>query len=813
MKRERLRSELSRGRTELEVLGTDEANVVRERDRLINIAQTVNLEREMPAIEHLAGAHGGTAEERVQMQGGRSRERGSQSEKADQAERKSTRTQDETFSEWGSMFTDSLASGEQYQRSLPSFMRNLDPNAYTQNASRASSVATRAQQSSASKGTHMSEYGQAAIAMDGASRSEKMHNTVFDTQSQPFGYGKGCISMSGERQSLDRVGRKSLSKHSSVSYTHYSVFDIQSQTEKKVIETADEERLLRDRIGRILSSDKQLAEERKERELAEKKMKERLEQLKAVQSELRKETERQNRLDQMRDEHTRLERQLLEKIQEDRMREARIFEMHRETLRLEEEMKRSGTKHQHGGTHVKVEPAEDRQSNRPESETDRKRQTDEDRRFKMLREIDRQEKEKMREQQQLALKRKVKEKEIRQKAQALKQIDEELERDKFPTSRETNENYEYDKETAELERERSQLINRQMEMQKQTDTGVSLKEKELEKKELYLKQFEQELLRKEEELRNKIRTGDVSTPVVKEEKKADITHFVKPYITPFSGNDPLPKNEATFEDWKVEIQCLIKSGSLPDYAVAQCIRNSLKLPAKKAVARCSPSASSQDLVDKLENTFGNVASGESVLTEFYTSAQKATESITMWSLRLEEIVQRGIDKGQIEESKKDEMLRNRFWRYLCNKELQNATAVHFERMKTFDELRSKVRAEEYWRNPSTVESSASKVTDGKLEKAGASAPVQHQPIQLDPHAIANKDIVSRLEKIEKTLSYRRNRGRQRNQYQRTGNQQNQTQQNQQNQNAPNQQNMNQNEQKKQEIKTQEQSNKTGQLNR
>lgn len=298
-------------------------------------------------------------------------------------------------------------------------------------------------------------------------------------------------------------------------------------------------------------------------------------------------------------------------------------------------------------------------------------------------------------------------------------------------------------------------------------------------------------------------------PIAKEsERKTEIAHFVKPYITPFSGNDPLPKNETTFEDWKVEIQCLIKSGSLPDYAVAQCIRNSLKQPAKKAVARCSPSASSQDLVDKLQNTFGNVASGESVLTEFYTSEQKPSESITMWSLRLEEIVQRGIDKGQIEEEKKDEMLRNRFWRYLHNKELQNATAVHFERIKTFNELRSKVREEEYWRNPSAVATSSTKVAEGKSESVGTSAPVQHQPIQLDPYAIANKDIVSRLEKIEKILNYRRNRGRQKNRNQKL----NQNQQNQ-NQNTPNQQNKNQTEQKKTESKKQEQQKKTDTLNK
>ena len=91
------------------------------------------------------------------------------------------------------------------------------------------------------------------------------------------------------------------------------------------------------------------------------------------------------------------------------------------------------------------------------------------------------------------------------------------------------------------------------------------------------------------------------------EKKADVTHFVKPYITPFSGTDPIQKNESSFEDWKVEIQCLIKSGSYPDYVVAQCIRNSLKQPAKEAVFTLGSYATSKTLIDKIENVFGNVA--------------------------------------------------------------------------------------------------------------------------------------------------------------------------------------------------------------
>ena len=130
--------------------------------------------------------------------------------------------------------------------------------------------------------------------------------------------------------------------------------------------------------------------------------------------------------------------------------------------------------------------------------------------------------------------------------------------------------------------------------------------------------MERELLQKEEEIAQKIRSGITLRPITIDstEKKADVTHFTKPYITQFSSTDPVPKNESSFEDWKLEIQCLIKSGAYPEYAVTQMIRNSLKDPARKAAITLGSSATSQEIITKLENVFGNVASGESVLTEF-----------------------------------------------------------------------------------------------------------------------------------------------------------------------------------------------------
>ena len=49
--------------------------------------------------------------------------------------------------------------------------------------------------------------------------------------------------------------------------------------------------------------------------------------------------------------------------------------------------------------------------------------------------------------------------------------------------------------------------------------------------------------------------------------------------------------------------------------------------------------------DKLESVFGNVCSDENILQEFYNTSQKAGESVTLWVLRIDEILQKAVQKG------------------------------------------------------------------------------------------------------------------------------------------------------------------------
>lgn len=196
--------------------------------------------------------------------------------------------------------------------------------------------------------------------------------------------------------------------------------------------------------------------------------------------------------------------------------------------------------------------------------------------------------------------------------------------------------------------------------------------------------------------------------------------FIFPKFTVFSGEDPKSKTEASYEEWKYEVTCVQKDDMYTKEAIGQAIRRSLRGQAKRVLLPLGTEASNEEILNRLEGVFGNVATGESVLQEFYTAAQKQDETVTAWGLRLEEMLQKAVMKGHIRKEETDSMLRNKFWKYLRNERLKNATRTKFETLKNFEDLRKAVRAEEH----------EMKVSSG----------VQHQPMRSEEQKkIENKD--------------------------------------------------------------------------
>ena len=212
-----------------------------------------------------------------------------------------------------------------------------------------------------------------------------------------------------------------------------------------------------------------------------------------------------------------------------------------------------------------------------------------------------------------------------------------------------------------------------------------------------------------------------------------------PKITSFSGEEPKPKSEATYEEWIYEVECIQKDSIYSEQIIAQAVRKSLKGPAKRVLLPLGPSVSIKDMLSRLEGVFGNVATGESILQEFYTASQKADESVTAWGLRIEEILQKAVIKGNVKDSDTNEMLKNIFWKNLRNDRLKNATRAKFESIQSFDLLRRAVRAEEY---------------DMKMNKNSVQPPQikqeqVHENKQEETSLI--KQLLSRISELEKQM--------------------------------------------------------------
>ena len=171
--------------------------------------------------------------------------------------------------------------------------------------------------------------------------------------------------------------------------------------------------------------------------------------------------------------------------------------------------------------------------------------------------------------------------------------------------------------------------------------------------------------------------------------------FSFPKFTAFSGEEPRPKTEASYEEWRFEVKCLIEEGEYSEHVIAQAIRKSLRGWAKRELASLGVSPSVEMMLNRLENAFGNVASGQSLLQEFYSTSQKQDEIAVAWGLRLEEILQKASEKGLVRAEDKDEMLRNKFWRSLRSDRLKNKTMVQFHKGLDFVSLRKAVREEEH----------------------------------------------------------------------------------------------------------------------
>jgi hypothetical protein len=103
-------------------------------------------------------------------------------------------------------------------------------------------------------------------------------------------------------------------------------------------------------------------------------------------------------------------------------------------------------------------------------------------------------------------------------------------------------------------------------------------------------------------------------PILRDRSEERISsRFGKPKVPPFDGTD--------FKVWKVEVECIIKSGMYPESLIAQTMRNSFKGQTRKVLLTIHPMANSYEILEKLEDIYGTTQTEDSIMQDLFNSKQ------------------------------------------------------------------------------------------------------------------------------------------------------------------------------------------------
>ncbi len=169
-----------------------------------------------------------------------------------------------------------------------------------------------------------------------------------------------------------------------------------------------------------------------------------------------------------------------------------------------------------------------------------------------------------------------------------------------------------------------------------------------------------------------------------------IGYVQPPRVASFSG-DETSKGDTTYDLWKFEVECLQEADLHSVGTITQAARKSLKGEAARIVKRLGTGASLSTILKKMEDVYGVVDTGETLLAEFYGARQGKSEDVTAWGCRLEDLLDRAMEHKSVPINDVNEMLRSRFWNGL-NQKLKDGSRHKFDTLTDFDKLRKEIRA-------------------------------------------------------------------------------------------------------------------------
>ena len=100
----------------------------------------------------------------------------------------------------------------------------------------------------------------------------------------------------------------------------------------------------------------------------------------------------------------------------------------------------------------------------------------------------------------------------------------------------------------------------------------------------------------------------------------------------FSGIEPVPSNELTFNQWRVNVQSY--QANVPDHILIPAIRKSIIGKAQSVIRMLGPVYTVEDVIKCLAREYEGVISSDIVFKEFYQLKQERGGKVQVFSIRL-----------------------------------------------------------------------------------------------------------------------------------------------------------------------------------
>lgn len=193
-----------------------------------------------------------------------------------------------------------------------------------------------------------------------------------------------------------------------------------------------------------------------------------------------------------------------------------------------------------------------------------------------------------------------------------------------------------------------------------------------------------------------------------------------PKLTSFSGEEPVPKGEISFETWLYRVKSIEKQYT--EVALREGIIRSLTGAAADLVRYLGPEAEVDLILDELQKQYRTKTDSQTLFQEFCTINQEPKEKINNYTIRLKGALDkvRTIDPDRINARQVEVELRAQFWTGLLPKYKSELRFMYGNKTVTFGDLVEAAKIIEAEKPPATVKVKAAttvgEIPVGEFEK-------------------------------------------------------------------------------------------------